>query len=94
MQSHKRRPPLTLITLYPQVLLPPLYVNLMYCAIPLCLSLTAWTAQRQSRLLGRVPTMVLNRGMGIALLYWIATHTNVRRTKAGGEGVDRQGNTR
>lgn len=88
--------PVNVHTPYPQVLLPPLYVNLMYCAIPLCLSLTAWTAQRQSRLLGRVPTMVLNRGMGIALLYWIATHTNVRgwycnRGVGGGEAQHASG---
>ncbi|GIL76375.1 hypothetical protein Vretimale_5936 [Volvox reticuliferus] len=58
------------------VRLAPMYVNLMYCAIPLCLSAAAYLAQRESRLLGRVQTMVLNRGIGITLLYWIATHTN------------------
>lgn len=62
----------------PQVLLPPVYVNLMYCAIPLCLSSAAFVAQRQSRLMGRVQTMVLNRGLGITLLAWIASHPNVR----------------
>jgi hypothetical protein len=60
------------------VLLPPMYVNLMYCAIPLCLSSAAFVAQKQSRLLGRVQTMVLNRGLGITLLAWIASHPNVR----------------
>ncbi|GFR48525.1 hypothetical protein Agub_g10420 [Astrephomene gubernaculifera] len=54
------------------VRLPPTYVNLMYCAIPLCLSSASFLAQRQSRLLGRVQTMVLNRGVGIGLLCWIA----------------------
>eukprot|EP00198_Chlamydomonas_reinhardtii_P002218 XP_001691554.1 predicted protein [Chlamydomonas reinhardtii] len=58
------------------VLLPPVYVNLMYCAIPLCLSSAAFVAQRQSRLMGRVQTMVLNRGLGITLLAWIASHPN------------------
>lgn len=38
----------------PQVGLPPVYVNLMYCAIPLCLSSASWLAQRQSRIIGRV----------------------------------------
>ena len=57
-----------------QVALSPLYVNLMYCAIPLCLSSAAFVAQRQSRLIGRVQTMVMNRGIGISLLYWIATN--------------------
>ncbi|GIL45086.1 hypothetical protein Vafri_2033 [Volvox africanus] len=65
------------------VQLAPMYVNLMYCAIPLCLSAAAYLAQRESRLLGRVQTMVLNRGIGISLLYWIATHSHVRKREGG-----------
>jgi hypothetical protein len=44
-----------------EVSLTPVAVNLMYCAVPIALSTMSYLAQRQSRMIGRVQTMVFNR---------------------------------
>ena len=44
-----------------EVNLPPSAVALMYCSVPLAHSGTAYLAQALSKVLGRVPTIVLTR---------------------------------
>ena len=56
-----------------QVRLSPLSVNMLYCCIPLTLSLCSWIGQKLSRRLGRVQTIILFRIIGISLLYTIAS---------------------
>ncbi|GAX74844.1 hypothetical protein CEUSTIGMA_g2290.t1 [Chlamydomonas eustigma] len=55
-----------------EVGLPPSQVAVLYCAIPLALSLFAFASQKAARAFGRVQVMTMNRAVGIAILYWIA----------------------
>ncbi len=56
-----------------EVALKPLYVNLLYCCVPVGLSLCSFVCQRVSRVIGRVQAMTLFKAVGISLLYVMAS---------------------
>jgi predicted MFS family arabinose efflux permease len=55
-----------------EVGLTPVHVNILYCCVPVGLSLASVACQRASRVLGRVQAMALFKICGIALLYVMA----------------------